>query len=167
VSIVADGGKGQALRVPSSKTGVRACRDIAEVARSTLTIRMRVRLSRIAFDDATILSVRGSGGESASLRVTNKGVLAWFDRTTKIRTTVRFRSNVWYRVVARIDQAKRTYDIRVTSDGGKRIASAAGLRWRMAAVRTVGSVCLETAGAPPAQAIDLAEVSVLQDVVAP
>ena len=165
LSIVADGGQGQALRVPSSKTGVRACRDIAEVAGTTLTIRLRVRLSRVALDDATILSVRGSGGEAASLRVTNMGVLAWFDRATKIRSTARFRPNVWYRVTARIDQAKRTYDLRVTSDGGTRIASASGLRWRMAAVRTVGSVCLETAGAPPAQAIDLAEVSVLQDVV--
>jgi hypothetical protein len=126
---------------------------------------MRVRLSRIALDDGTILSVRGSGGEAASLRVTDKGVLAWFDRLTKIRSTARFRPNVWYRVTARIDQAKRTYDLRVTNDGGgTRIASASGLRWRQAAVRTVGSVCLETAGAPPAQAIDIAEVSVVQDV---
>ena len=36
---------------------------------------MRVGLSRLALDDATILSVRGSGGETASLRVTDQGVL--------------------------------------------------------------------------------------------
>ncbi len=164
LSIVTDGGNGQALSVPSSKTGVRACRDVAEVPGTTLTIRMRVRVSRRGLDDATILSVRGSGGETASLRVTNQGVLAWFDRATKIRSTVRIRPTVWYRVTAVIDQAKRTYNLRVTSDGGKLIAGVAGLRWRMPAVRTVGSVCVETAGAPPAQAIDLAEVSVLQDV---
>ena len=163
LSITADGGTGQALRVPSSATGVRACRDVPEVPGRTLTVRLRVRLSRIALDDGTILSVRGSGGESASLRVTNKGVLAWFDRSTKIRSTARFRAKVWYRVTAVIDQAKRTYSVRVTSDDGKtRIASASGLRWRMAALRTVGSICVETAPAPPAQAIDVAEVSVLQ-----
>ena len=134
-----------------------------EVPGRTLTVRLRVRLSRIALEDGTILSVRGSGGESASLRVTNKGVLAWFDRTTKIRSSARFRAKVWYRVTAVIDQTKRTYNLRVTSDDGKtRIASASGLRWRMAALRTVGSVCIETAAAPPAQAIDVAEVSVLQ-----
>jgi hypothetical protein len=66
-------------------------------------------------------------------------------------------------VTAVIDQAKRTYNLRVTSDNGKtRIATVSGRRWRMAAVRTVGSVCIETAAAPPAQAIDVAEVSVLQ-----
>jgi hypothetical protein len=163
LSMAADGGTGQALRVPSSATGVRACRDVPEVPGRTLTVRMRVRLSRIALEDGTILSVRGSGGESASLRVTNQGVLAWFDRATKIRSTARFRAKVWYRVTATIDQAKRTYSVRVTSDNGKtRIASASGLRWRMAAVRTVGSICVETAPAPPAQAIDIAEVSVLQ-----
>ncbi len=164
LSIVTDGGKGQALSVPSSKTGVRACRDFAEVPRTTLTIRMRVRVSRLALDDATILSVRGSGGETASLRVTNQGMLAWFDGTTKIRSTVRIRPTVWYRVTALIDQDRRTYNLRVTSDGGKLIAGVPGLRWRMPAVRTVGSVCVQTSGAPPAQAIDLAEVSVLQDV---
>ena len=125
---------------------------------------MRVRVSRRALDDATILSVRGSGGETASLRVTDQGVLAWFDRMTKIRSSVRIRPTVWYRVTALIDQKKRTYDLRVTSDGGKSIAAASGLRWRMPAVRTVGSVCVETAGAPPAQTVDLAEVSVLQDI---
>ncbi len=163
LSIAADGGTGKALHVPSSATGVRACRDMPEVPGRTLTVRLRVRLSRIAPEDATILSVRGSGGESVSLRVTNKGVLAWFDRGTKIRSTARFRANVWYRVTAVIDQAKRTYNLRVTNDNGKtRIATVSGRRWRMAAVRTVGSVCIETAAAPPAQAIDVAEVSVLQ-----
>ncbi len=164
LSIVADGGDGQALRVPSSKTGVRACRDVAEVAGRSLTIRMRVRLSRLALEDATILSVRGSGGEAASLRVTNLGMLAWFDGATKLRSTTRFRPNVWYRVTARIDQSKRTYDVSVSSDGGKRIVGVSGLRWRMPAVRIVGAVCAETAGAPPAQAIDFAEVSVLQAI---
>ena len=162
--IVSDGAKGQALRVPSSATGVRGCRDFPEIASAPLTVRARVRLSRLGLEDATILSVRGSGGEAASIRVTDLGVLAWFDRSTKIRSTVRFRPGVWYRVTARIDQVKRTYDLRVTTDGGTRIAGAADLRWRMGAVRTVGSVCGQTAAAPPAQVIDFADVTVVQTV---
>ena len=66
-------------------------------------------------------------------------------------------------LTAIIDQSKRTYDFRVTTDDGTRVARASGLRWRMAALRTVGSICIETAAAPPAQAIDVAEVSVLQE----
>jgi hypothetical protein len=163
LSIVAEGSKGTALRVPSSATGVRACRDVPEVPGRKLTVRLRVRVSRIALEDGTILSVRGSGGESASLRVTDNGVLAWFDRGTKIRSTARIQRNRWYRVTAIIDQSKRTYDFRVTTDDGTRVARASGLRWRMAALRTIGSICIETAAAPPAQAIDIGEVSVLQE----
>jgi hypothetical protein len=164
LSIVADGGDGQALRVPSSATGVRACRDFAEVPAARLIVRARVRISRIGLEDATILSVRGSGGEAASVRVTNLGVLAWFDRATKIRTTAAFRPRTWYRVTATIDQAARTYNVRVTTDGGTRVAGANGLRWRQPGVRTVETVCGETAPAPPAQVIDFADVSVTQVV---
>jgi hypothetical protein len=150
--------------VPSSATGVRACRDFAEVPAARLIVRARVRISRIGLEDATILSVRGSGGEAASVRVTNLGVLAWFDRATKIRTTAAFRPRTWYRVTATIDQAARTYNVRVTTDGGTRVAGANGLRWRQPGVRTVETVCGETAPAPPAQVIDFADVSVTQVV---
>jgi hypothetical protein len=164
LSIVSDGGDGQALRVPSSATGVRGCRDFAEVPGAAIVVRARVRLSRIGVEDATILSVRGSGGEAASIRVTNLGVLAWFDRATKIRTTVPFRPGTWYRVTASIDQAARTYNVRVTTDDGTRVAGANGLRWRQPGVRTVETVCGETAPAPPAQVIDFADVTATQRV---
>ena len=130
----------------------------------TLTASTRIRLSRIALDDATILSLRGSGGEAASVRVTNKGVLAWFDGGTKIRTTIPLRTGSWYRVSARIDQGRKRYDVRVTTDGGRVIARANGLRWRSSAVPSVRSVCVETAPSPPRQTINLSEVNVSQVV---
>jgi hypothetical protein len=129
-----------------------------------LTVQARVRLSGIASEDATILSVRGSGGEAASVRVTNDGVLAWFDGETKIRSTTGIAAATFYRVTARIDQSARTYDIRVTTDDETPIATVTGLKWRQPAVRTVSSVCVETAPAPPAQGVDVAEVSVSEDV---
>ena len=125
---------------------------------------MRVRLSRIALEDATILSARGSGGEAASLRVTNKGVIGYFKGSTKVRTTVAYRPRSWYRLSATIDQAKRTYSVRVSTDAGKLVAKASGLRWRMAAVKSVRSICVETAPVPPRQAIDIGEVRVTQVV---
>ena len=164
LSIIEEGPAKRALRVSAAGAGVRACRDIADIPRTTLSVSVRVRLSRISLEDATILSARGSGGEAASLRVTNKGVIGYFNGSGKIRTTVAFRPRVWYRVSATIDQVKRTYSIRVTTDGGKLVAKASGLRWRMSAVRSVRSICAETAPAPPSQAIDIGEVRVTQVV---
>jgi hypothetical protein len=164
LSIVSDGGRGKALRVPSSRLGVRGCRDFAPIPDVVQTVRARVRLSRIGIEDAVLLSVRGSGGESASIRVTDLNQLSWFNGSVKIRSTVRIRPGAWYRITAVIDQKNRTYAMRVSTDGGTRLASASGLRWRQAAVRTVDSVCAETAAAPPAQAIDFADVSVVQTV---
>ena len=164
VAIVGEGPATRALRVSAAGAGVRACRDIPDIPRTTLSVSMRVRLSRISLEDATILSARGSGGEAASLRVTNKGVVGYFNGSGKTRTTVAFRPRAWYRVSATIDQVKRTYSIRVTTDGGKLVAKASGLRWRMSAVRSIRSACVETAPAPPSQAIDIGEVRVTQVV---
>lgn len=164
VAIIEESASKRALRASAAGAGVRACRDIPEIPRTTLSVSMRVRLSRISLEDATILSARGSGGEAASLRVTNKGVIGYFNGSGKTRTTVAYRPKAWYRVSATIDQVKRTYSIRVTTDGGKLVAKASGLRWRMSAVRSIRSVCVETAPAPPSQSIDIAEVRVTQVV---
>lgn len=162
LAIVEEGASTRALRVNGAATGIRACRDLPDIPRATLTVVMRARLSGIASEDATMLSVRGSGGEAASLRVTNKGVVGYFNGSKKVRTTIAFRPGTWYRLTATIDQAKQTYAIRLTTDGGKLIARAAGLRWRMATVESVRSICVETAPAPPARSIDIAEVRVTQ-----
>ena len=125
---------------------------------------MLVKLSRAALEDATILSVRGSGGESASIRVTSKSVFAWFNGPLKIRTTAAFKRGAWYRVRATIDQTRKTYSVRIDTGGGRLVARASGLRWRARAVPSVKSVCVETAPAPPSQTIDIAEVRVTQVV---
>jgi len=164
LAIVEEGRSTRALRVNAAGAGVRACRDIADIPDATLTISMRVRVSRISLEDATILSARGRGGEAASLRVTNLGVIGYFNGSTKVRTTVAYRPRAWYRVSATIDQAKRRYAVRVTTDAGKLVAKASGLRWRMAAVRSVHSICVDTPPAPPSEAIDIAEVRVTQVV---
>jgi hypothetical protein len=164
LAIVEEGRSTRALRVNAAGAGVRACRDIPDLPGAILTVGLRVRVSRISLEDATILSARGRGGEAASLRVTNKGVIGYFDGSTKIRTTVAYRPRTWYRVSATIDQAKRRYAVRITTDAGKLVAKASGLRWRMPEVRSVHSICVETPPTPPTEAIDIAEVRVTQVV---
>ena len=164
MSIVA-GPTARAIRVGSAaRTNVRACRDFSDVPGTTLSVDILVKLSRPALEDATILSVRGSGGESASIRVTTKSVFAWFNGSIKIRTTAAFRPGAWYRVRATIDQTRKTYSVRIDTGGGRLVARASGLRWRARAVPSVKSVCVETAPAPPSQTIDIAEVRVTQVV---
>lgn len=161
LTIVPDLGVGKALGVPSSVTGVRACRDFPEVPGTTLTIQLRIRVSRVGSSDATIMSMRGTGGEAASLRVTDRGTFAWFDRATKLRSSALLRPGAWYRVVAVIDQPNRTYSVRVTTDGGAHVAAGRGLRWRMPGVETVRTLCVETAGGAPEQTIAVADATVL------
>jgi len=161
---IVEGPVKRALRVTGAAAGVRACRDFADVPGAILSVDILAKLSRAGLEDATLLSVRGSGGEAASIRVTNKSVFAWFNGTTKIRTTAPFRPGTWYRIRATIDQAKKTYSLRIDTGGGRPVARATGLRWRNRAVATVKSVCLETAPAPPSQTIDIAEVRVTQVV---
>ncbi len=165
LSVIADSPGSQSMRLASAGADVRACRDFPEIPGAALTVRARIRLTRVALDDATILSVRGSGGETASIRVTNKQVLAWFDGATKIRSTATLPTGRFFIVTATIDQEHKTYDLRVTTDAGAAVASASALDWRMSAVETVRSVCIETPPALPTQAIVVSEVSVSQDAM--
>jgi hypothetical protein len=161
---IVTGPTARALRVTGARTNVRACRDFSDVPRATISVDILVKLSKPALEDATILSVRGSGGESASVRVTTKSVFAYFNGSTKIRTTAVFRPGAWYRVRATIDQVRKTYSVRIDSGGGRPVTRASGLRWRARVVPSVKSVCVETAPAPPIQTIDIAEVRVTQVV---
>jgi hypothetical protein len=160
LSIVDEGGGKRALRVPSGAAGVRACRDIPQLPGATVSVDLRVRINRAGTSDAVIASMRGSGGEVGSVRVTTRGRLAWYSGPTKVRSLVPVRARAWYRVIMTFDQAKRTYSLRVLNAAGRPVAGRSGLRWRTPGVTVTDAVCVETAGAPPAQVIDLAEVRV-------
>jgi hypothetical protein len=160
LSIVDEGGGKHALRVPWAAAGVRACRDIPQLPGTRISIDLRVRMSAIGASDGVIVSMRGSGGEAGSVRVTSRGVLGWYGGASKFRSAVAFRARSWYRVVATFDQTKRTYDFRVWNAAGKPVAGKTGLRWRTRGVTGVDSVCLSSAGGKPAQVIDIGEVKV-------
>jgi hypothetical protein len=166
VSIVDDGDGGRALRIVPGPdaNGVRVCRELPPVGTGTLTAELRVRVAGLGTSDTSILSLRGSGGEAASLRVTERGEFAWFDKTTKVRTTAIFRTGRWYRVTVSVDQAARTYAFTISSDGGDPLVERTKVGWRHAAVKAVREICLETATGNDDQTIDLAEVQVLQEL---
>jgi hypothetical protein len=87
-------------------------------------------------------------------------VFGWYFGATKVRSTIGVRRGTWYRVSATFDQAKRTYDFRVVNAANRPVVARTGLRWRTKGVTAIDSVCIDTAGAPPAQVINIDEVSV-------
>jgi hypothetical protein len=165
VSIVGDGDGGRALRiVPGADgTAVRACRELPLVTPGTLTATLRVKVSALGTSDTTMLSLRGSGGETASIRMTDRSEFAWFDGETKVRSTALAKVGVWYRISVTVDETAHTYALTIATDGGKALIERASVDWRHDVTPPVQDICLETAVGNGKQTLDLAEVQVLQE----
>jgi hypothetical protein len=165
VSIVDDGAKGRALRIVPGPggTSVRACRELPQVAPGRLSADLRVRVNVLGTSDTAILSMRGSGGETASVRVTDEGEFAWYDRLTKVRSTAPFKLGAWYRVSVTVDSTTKTYALTIATDGGDPLVERSKVRWRHAVVPSVQGICLETTAGNAKQRLDLAEVQVLEE----
>lgn len=165
LSIVDDGDDGRALQIGGGEggTGVRACRSLPVAGPSRLIVDLRVRASGVGTADSAILSLRGPGGEAATVRVSERGEFAWFDGPTKVRTTPIFEADTWYRVHAVVDQVAKTYAFTISPDRGDPIVERSGIDWRDPAVPAVGDICLETAVGAPDLTIDLADARVLQE----
>lgn len=164
LAIANDGAGGRALRIRSARQGgapVRACHSFPDREGTTLTVDLRVRVTGGGSSDHSILSLRGSGGEAAVVRATDRGGFGWFVGTTKVHADASFSPGQVYRVVATLDQATRTFSFRVFAADGTRIVRQDGLPWRLPAVTSVREICLETATGI-AQRIELLEVEVLE-----
>jgi hypothetical protein len=147
--------------VSSSGTGsLRACLSTPASASGLVTVVELVRLNRAGGSDATIGSVRGPGGEAASVRVTRHGLLAYYSGATKITTTVPLRAAVWYRSTIVVNLRTKTYNWTLAPVGGRAVANIKGIHWRTAALPAVDSVCIQTAQNSPGQAIFLNDVVV-------
>jgi hypothetical protein len=145
----------------SSGTGsLRACLSTPVSAGGVVTVTELVRLSRIGGSDSTIGSIRGRGGEAASVRVTRHNLLAYFNGAAKVTTTVPFRAGAWYRSTIIVNVRTRTYSWNLTPVGGRAVIAVKGLHWRTAALASVDSVCIQTAPSSPGQAIYLNDVIV-------
>jgi hypothetical protein len=150
------------LRVTgTSATGaVRACLSTPESISGLVTVMALVNLSGVGGADTTIASIRGPGGEAASVRVTRHGLLAYFDGATKVLTTTPLRKATWYLSTIVIDMTTQTYDWTLAPAGGKAILQVKGVHWRTATLAAVDSVCIQTAQDSPGQAVFLNDIIV-------
>ena len=165
LSIAEDATGGRALRLKPGTGGteVRACRPFPDRPGTTLSVELRVRVhGRSGSSDTTLLSLRGSGGEAASVRVTTRAEFAWYAGAVKERAG-RFRSRTVYRVVATVDQQRRRFSFRILDADGTVLVRQSKLAWRSEEVPSVKSICLETTAGNPDQVVDLLDVSVLEE----
>ncbi len=136
------GRRGLELTPVAGGTAVRACRAHPEpAATDRVQVSARVSVAGVPSSDITLASMRGSGGEAVSVRVTSRGTFAWFDGPTKVQTDVVARPGTDYGLSLAIDQTARTFDLRIVTVDGD--VARRAFRHRLALAR----------GAQPAQRV--------------
>ncbi len=162
---IVDDGAGRSLRLAPAATGaaVRACRDLPVTLTTRVTTSMRFRVNTTGLTDATIVALRGSGGDLGSVRISKRGRFSYFDGTRKVEPSTRFVRRAWYRLSVVTDQRRRTYDVTVRRDDGTVVLRQRGLRWRRAEVPSLREMCIQTSTDQPKQRIDVSDVQVLQE----
>jgi hypothetical protein len=164
LAIVDDAGRhGLQLQAVAGGPSVRACRPHPEApAGDRLEVDMRVGFEGLGASDASLASLRGSGGEAVSVRVTAGGTFAWYDGATKVRSDVVARPGVDYGLSIDIDQASRTFDLRIVTVDGEVVIERDDVAWRSPDVLAPRSVCMETASGTSDQHLRLERISVLE-----
>jgi hypothetical protein len=131
------------VRTTSLDGSIRACTSFAPTATTELTVNELVSFDGVSTSDTTIGSIRGPGGEAASVRVTRHRLLAYYDGTRKVTTTIVVRPGVWYRSTIVIRPATHTYDWTVTNTAGRAVARISGIHWREATIPTLDTLCVQ------------------------
>jgi hypothetical protein len=131
------------VRTTSAAGSIRACTGFAPTSTGAITVTERFQLAGIGTSDATIGSVRGPGGEAASVRVTRHHLLAYYAGTRKVTTSIALRTGVWYGSTVVIRPAGHTYDWTVTNAAGRVVARISGIHWREASVPAVDTLCIQ------------------------
>lgn len=156
------GVSGSALRVRTAvgAGSARACRRFVVGRQAPIVVSMSVRVAGDGDGDAVIASLRG-GREAASVRLDDRGRVAWFDGDVKRASARSAAPGAWYRLEVRVDPAARTYAFTVKETGGstETIASADGLRWRSPEATFPDQLCVSTRDGDSAEiAVDDVEV---------
>ncbi len=144
--VVAARSNSASLSAPASAGEIRACKAFPDATSGTVTVDVRVRITRLPPLDAVLTEVHGSGVQAASVRFSRSGVFAYIKGAIKIRTPVRFRGGIWYHSIVVVHVASRTYDWRITNAAGRRLVSVSGIAWRDPPTAPLDRVCLRVPG---------------------
>lgn len=127
---------------------VSACASFPAVASGLLRVSGNFLENAAPLSEPRLLSIRGPGGEVASVRV-RKGVFSYFDGAIRINSNVALVAGSWYSVQVSVHFATKTYDLRVTPLGSESpLIESTGLAWRASPAAGLDRVCLENEGEP-------------------
>jgi hypothetical protein len=150
------------LRLFRSSSGgqLRACSSAPETDAGVVGVVLVVRAAAGGTSDATVASVRGPGGEIASIRFTKHGTIAYYAGSTKVTTTSVIRFGAWYRIAVTVALQPKRFAFSVAPLGGGAQLRLAGVPWRMNTVTGIDKVCVETPVGGPLDGIDVSSLLV-------
>ena len=140
-------GVGLRVRTAQGSSAARACRRFVAGRATALRVTMAVRYAGEGSGDAAIASLRGTG-ESVSLRVDERGRVAWFDGATKQVGTRTLAPATWYRVEIDVASDQRRFGFVVRDATGSVVAEAKNVAWRAEDATTPDQVCVSTREGP-------------------
>jgi hypothetical protein len=136
-------GRSLLVRTTSFLGSIRSCTSFAPSGTS-ITVSEIFQLTAVGGSDTTVSSVRGPGGEAASIRVTRHDLFAFFNGQVKVTTALAIRPGQWYRLSIVTKPATHAYDLAVANAAGRVIYRIAGVRWRTPTIPALDSVCVES-----------------------
>ena len=131
------------VRTTSLAGYMRVCSSFASTAQGTVAVTELFELTGVAKSDTVIGSIRGPHGEAAAVDVTRHQLLAYYDRATKVTTSIALRPGFWYRSTIVLRLASHTYDWTVANAAGRVIARVTGIHWREAATTALDTICVQ------------------------
>jgi hypothetical protein len=136
-------GRSLLVRTTSFLGSIRSCTSFAPTGTS-ITVNEAFELTAVGGSDTPVGSIRGPGGEAASIRVTRHGLLAFFNRQVKVTTALAIKPGLWYRVTIVTKPATHTYDLALANAAGRVLYRVAGVHWRQAAIPALDTFCAQS-----------------------
>jgi hypothetical protein len=136
-------GRSLLVRTTSFLGTIRSCTSFAPTGTS-ITVNEVFQLTAVGGSDTTVSSIRGPGGEAASIRVTRHGLLAFYNGQVKVTTALAVRPRLWYRVTIVTKPAAHTYDLVVANAAGRVVYRIAGVHWRTPAIPALDTFCAQS-----------------------
>jgi hypothetical protein len=136
-------GRSLLVRTLSFLGSIRSCTSFAPTGTS-ITVSEVFELTAVGGSDTPVSSIRGPGGEAASVRVTRHGLLAFYNGQIKVTTALAIRPGVWYRVMIVTKPASHTYDLAIVNAAGRLLYRTAGVHWRQAGIPALDTFCAQS-----------------------
>ncbi|QYG92242.1 hypothetical protein HC251_07190 [Iamia sp. SCSIO 61187] len=135
----------RSLQLVGGPDPVSACRPIPELPAEVVTVEASMRSSGApGTADTRLLTVRGTGGSVASVRLSRLGLAGWSTSAGRV-TGLPVAAGAVLVISVRLELPTRTADITVSSTDGAVLAQGADIPWLTAGDGTVDELCIRPA----------------------